>query len=238
MLVYVWLWCRGSYFPGSRFLAQSNTSEWWCCLGGEQCFRYTCVTRWGKVGVALGSEAANASILWKARPRRSEAVSGSVPEGVATIDVCAGYWTARSNGPGELEERSELSSLASIYCDYDRLWKACSVVSDSVLYSIAVLLHLTIVNVDRISRLYLREMCIGAFESPLSSNSSCIGEVELQLSSCDKGLATSERNASSNECCLRFAEDAVGGLHDQVQVHVPQLREAKLRCAYSCWVSP
>lgn len=69
---------------------------------------------------------------------------------------------------------SELSSPLSICLDYDRPWKGCSVVSESVSYLIAELLQLTILKVECMSRKSVLEVCVGALELTLASNHSQI----------------------------------------------------------------
>lgn len=66
-------------------------------------------------------------------------------------------------------------------------------------------------------------MDVGALESTLVSTNSRTGEVESQLASRNSELTVAADNLSSNERCLRFAEDAVEVMRKQVQGHGPQL---------------
>lgn len=101
------------------------------------------------------------------------------PEDGATIDVFAGNLDVNADFKlADLPGGPDLCCRVSICFDYSSAWEACLVDRAFVLFPVAERLLFSSRRAEVMSGASILEGSISAFESPLASNTSCIGNGE------------------------------------------------------------
>lgn len=86
---------------------------------------------------------------------------------------------------------------------------------------------LAIRDVEMMSKACFQEVLVGVSESTLSSSTSCIGELELQLASKNSDVDAAMAQLEGTERRLQIAEDAANLKQMQVQSQGPQVCEVE-----------
>lgn len=100
-------------------------------------------------------------------------------------------------------------------------------VNRSVPSSVVDILSLVTRSVETMSRATILEVLVGSLEPTLSSGNTRIWELESPLAWKNSEFDAAAAELESTEPHLRFAEDGVSLMLDQVQSQEPQLRKSR-----------